>query len=63
VSPAGRAVAGGKELTHWDVVEVTPGPGYSLYVRIKDGLAGGVQLVKCQFTGALSPHEDESFFE
>jgi hypothetical protein len=48
---------------HWDVVEVKPGPHYSLFVRFKDGVAGRVQLRLAELTGALAPLQDEQFFE
>jgi Protein of unknown function (DUF2442) len=47
---------------HWDIVEVTPQAGYSLFVRFKDGLEGVVCLQQDQFTGVLEPLRDESFF-
>lgn len=48
---------------YWDIVEVTPKEGYSLFVRFKDGLAGTVQLRREQLTGALAPLSDVRFFE
>jgi hypothetical protein len=48
---------------YWDVVEVKPEPGYSLFVRFKDGLAGRVQLRREDLTGALAPLLDAQFFE
>ena len=48
---------------HWDVVEVKPEPGYRLFVRFKDGLAGRVQLRQEELTGALAPLLDTQFFE
>jgi hypothetical protein len=48
---------------HWDVVEVKPESGYSLFVRFKDGLAGRVQLRRADLTGALAPLMDDKFFE
>ncbi len=48
---------------HWDVVEVKPEPGYRLFVRFKDGLAGRVQLRREELTGALAPLLDAQFFE
>jgi Protein of unknown function (DUF2442) len=48
---------------HWDVVEVKPEPGYRLFVRFKDGLAGRVQLRQEELTGALAPLLDNQFFE
>jgi hypothetical protein len=48
---------------HWDIVEVKPEPGYSLYVRFKDGLTGRIQLQKEILTGALAPLLDEYFFK
>src|ERR1700722_18821675 len=47
---------------YWDVVEVKPEPGYRLFVRFKDGLAGRVQLRQEELTGALAPLLDEQFF-
>jgi hypothetical protein len=48
---------------YWDVVEVKPEPGYRLFVRFKDGLAGLVQLRPEQLTGVLAPLLDAQFFE
>jgi Protein of unknown function (DUF2442) len=48
---------------HWDVVEVKPEPGYRLFVRFKDGLAGRVQLRQEELTGVLAPLLDAQFFE
>jgi hypothetical protein len=48
---------------YWDVVEVKPQPGYRLYVRFKDGLAGLVQLRPEELKGALAPLLDAQFFE
>ena len=48
---------------YWDVVEVRPEPGYRLFVRFKDGLAGRVQLRREELTGALTPLLDVPFFE
>jgi Protein of unknown function (DUF2442) len=48
---------------HWDVVEVKPEPGYSLFVRFKDGLTGRVRLRREELTGALAPLLDSQFFE
>jgi hypothetical protein len=47
---------------YWDIVEVAPKAGYSLFVRFKDGQEGIVHLGYEQFTGALEPLRDESFF-
>ncbi len=47
---------------YWDVVDVKPQPGYRLFVRFKDGLAGLVQLRPEQLTGVLAPLLDEQFF-
>ena len=46
-----------------DVVEVKPEPGYSLFVRFKDGLCGRVQLAREELTGVLAPLADVNFFE
>jgi hypothetical protein len=48
---------------YWDIVEVKPEPGYSLFVRFKDGLTGRVQLRTEELTGVLAPLLDEQFFE
>jgi hypothetical protein len=48
---------------YWDVIEVRPEPGYCLFLRFKDGLAGRVQLRKEELTGALAPLLDEEVFD
>ena len=48
---------------YWDVVEVKPEPGYSLFVRFKDGLTGHVQLEREELTGVLTPLADACFFD
>jgi len=48
---------------YWDVVEVRPERGYSLFVRFKDGLEGSVRLRREELTGALAPLADVKFFE
>jgi hypothetical protein len=48
---------------YWDVVEVKPEPGYGLFLRFKDGLAGRVRLSREELTGALAPLADMQFFE
>src|ERR1700722_15588650 len=48
---------------YWDVVEVKPEPGYSLFVRFKDGLSGSVQLRREELTGVLAPLLEVKFFE
>lgn len=48
---------------YWDVVEVKPEPGYRLFIRFKDGLAGRVQLQREELAGALAPLLDEQFFK
>jgi hypothetical protein len=47
---------------YWDIVEVTPEPGYSLFIRFEDGLTGRVRLRKENLTGALAPLRDPRFF-
>ena len=47
---------------YWDIVEVAPKAGYSLFVRFKDGLEGLVRLRQEQMTGTLEPLRDENFF-
>jgi hypothetical protein len=48
---------------YWDVVEVRPEPGYSLFVRFQDGSSGHVRFSKQELTGVLSPLQDPGFFE
>ncbi len=48
---------------YWDVVEVTPEPGYYLFVRFADGSGGRVQLAPEDFTGVLAPLREPSFFK
>ena len=48
---------------YWDVVEVKPEPGYGLFLRFKDGLAGRMRLRREDLTGALAPLADVQFFE
>ena len=48
---------------YWDVIEVKPEPGHSLFVRFKDGLCGRVQLAAEELTGVLAPLADQKFFE
>jgi hypothetical protein len=47
---------------YWDVVEVAPGTGYSLFVRFQDGLEGSIDLRHESLTGALEPLRNENFF-
>jgi hypothetical protein len=47
---------------YWDVVEVRPEPGYSLFVRFADGLEGTVRLSLSELTGVLGPLRDREFF-
>jgi hypothetical protein len=48
---------------YWDVVEVRPEPGYSLFVRFRDGLGGHVRLREQELTGAPAPLRNVRFFE
>jgi hypothetical protein len=48
---------------YWDVVEVKSEPGYCLFVRFKDGLAGRVRLRPEELTGVLTSLRDVQFFE
>ncbi len=48
---------------YWDVVEVKPEPGLSLFVRFRDGSCGRVQLAREELTGVLAPLLDVDFFE
>ena len=58
-----RAAAVSRVYMYWDVVEVKPEPGYCLFVRFSDGLAGRVQLRREELTGVLAPLLDSRFFE
>jgi hypothetical protein len=40
---------------YWDVVEVRPQPGYSLFVRFADGVSGRVRISPDKLTGVLAP--------
>ena len=52
---------------YWDVVEVKPEPGYCLFVRFKDGLAGRLRLRREKARGTDrctgAPLVDVEFFE
>ena len=48
---------------YWDIVEVTPKPDYSQFVRFKDGLEGLVRLREEQLSGVLAALKDRQFFE
>ena len=48
---------------YWDVVEVKPEPGLSLFVRFRDGLCGRVHLAREELTGVLTPLIDVDLFE
>ena len=48
---------------YWDVVEVKPQPGRSLFVRFQDGLSGHVRFLQEELTGVLAPLTDPGFFE
>jgi len=48
---------------YWDVVDVRPESGYSLFVSFADGTKGRVQLSADEFTGVLAPLRDRAFFE
>ncbi len=48
---------------YWDVVEVIPTAGLSLFVRFRDGVEGLVHLRAEELTGALAPLQDENFFK
>jgi hypothetical protein len=47
---------------YWDVVEVNPEPGLSLFVRFRDGLCGRVRFAPEELTGVLAPLLDVDFF-
>jgi hypothetical protein len=48
---------------YWEVVEVKPEPDGCLFVQLKDGLAGRVQLRLEELTGALARLQKVQFFE
>ena len=48
---------------YWDVVEVKPEPGFSLFVRFRDGVTGTIKLRLEGLNGILAPLRDESFFQ
>jgi hypothetical protein len=48
---------------YWDVIEVRPEPGYSLFVRFRYGTAGNVRLKREDLTGVLTPLADVKFFD
>ncbi len=47
---------------YWDVVEVRPEGGWSLWVRFADGFSGVVRLDPAGLTGILAPLRDPEFF-
>ena len=47
---------------YWDVVEVRPEAGHSLWVRFADGTSGRIKLNREELTGALAPLSDPEFF-
>jgi hypothetical protein len=47
---------------HWDVVEIRPQEGLSLWVRFGDGTSGQIQFDPRGLTGALAPLRDPEFF-
>ena len=48
---------------HWDIVEVRPEAGFSLWVRFADGVRGQLQLNPEDLTGVLAPLRDPEFFK
>jgi Protein of unknown function (DUF2442) len=48
---------------YWDVVEVRPEPGYSLFVRFRDGLTGHMRLEREELTGVMTQLADPMFFD
>ena len=46
----------------WDVVEVRPEPGWTLFVRFADGLAGYVRFTPDYFTGIFERLGDPEQF-
>jgi hypothetical protein len=47
---------------YWDVVEVRPKGGCSLWVRFADGVSGVIRLNTEDLTGVLAPLRDPEFF-
>ena len=47
---------------HWDVIEVRPEAGSSLWVRFADGVSGTIRLKHEDLTGVLAPLRDPEFF-
>jgi hypothetical protein len=47
---------------YWDVVEVRPEAGWSVWVRFADGVSGTVRLNPEDLTGVLAPLRDAEFF-
>ena len=47
---------------HWDVIEVRPEPGWNLFVRFADGLAGYVRFLPDYFTGVFQRLRDPAHF-
>jgi len=48
---------------YWDIVDVRPEGGYSLFVTFSDGIGGHVRFNPEQVTGALEPLRDPAFFK
>ncbi len=47
---------------HWDVVEVKPMAGLTLFVRFEDGLTGEVRFSPQHLTGVFEPLNDPAYF-
>jgi hypothetical protein len=50
-------------VMHWDVLEVRPKTGFSLWVRFADGTSGEIRLDPDNLTGVLAPLRDADFFD
>ena len=47
---------------YWDVVEVKPLEGHSLFVRFEDGTSGEVRFTPQHLTGVFEPLKDPAYF-
>ena len=47
---------------YWDIIEVRPEAGLSLWVRFADGVSGKIRLNPEDLTGVLAPLRDAEFF-
>ena len=50
-------------MMYRDVVEARAEPGYSVFVRFRDGLSGQIRLERAEFTGVMTPLAEPEFFD